>query len=203
MESTRQRGNEMRRLRSWCCQPRDVVGSLPLQHPCGSLWPTAAFGEESERQLKRAPAELAIHIQQRERESGRAWERELWKLLPAFHLLFAFFSVYFCLGFLSHFLLHSAVPCSEREKCGGGGRWGDVCFVVLCANLDNLLACKQFNRWSAELAKCHLCCSKKKKNVAYFFGLSKVQTLKQFVWLSIVRAQTDQSLITNISHAHL
>lgn len=121
--------------------------------------------KESEWQLKRAPAELAIHIQQRENEREREWERMRAEALKALACFCPFIWLLFCL-FLFRvfitFLLNSAVPYCEREKgVGGGDKRRDVCFVVPCANLDNLLACKQFNRWSAELAKCHLCCSKK------------------------------------------
>lgn len=139
-----QRGSEATRCADY---EADAASHELLSALCRYSIPAAACGPQ-QLLAKRASGSLRerqrslqyTFSRERERECGREWERELWKLLPAFNLLCAFFSVYFCLGFLSHFLPHSAVPCSEREMCGAGGGVGRC---VLCGAVSQF---RQFAR---------------------------------------------------------
>lgn len=84
-EPTRQRDAPITKLTllATSCEMRDVVGyaSLPLQHPCGSLWPTAAFAAKrasgSLRERQQSLQYTFSRERTKERESGREWERKL------------------------------------------------------------------------------------------------------------------------------
>lgn len=118
----------------------EMLSVMPL---CRYSIPAAACGPQ-QLSAKRASGSLRERQQslqytfsrERERESGREWERERMragalKALACFSLLFDFFSAYFCWGFLSHFLLNSAVPYCKWEEGVVGGR-GEAKGCVLC-----------------------------------------------------------------------
>lgn len=179
-EATRR--DETRWLRSCRCQRRDATLSAAALRrysiPAAAFGPQQLLLKERERQLKRAPGKLAIHIQRREKESERAGAgafKALFAFLTRFYL--TSFFVYFCLGILYNLSHNSAVP--HARWAGGMFVPGScvVCFVVACANLDNLLACKQFNRWSAELTSNRLRCSQICSILFWAFGSSNAQAI--------------------------